>query len=61
MQQFQDLLIDALLDQGFTLPEAERLVTLQAHMEGNRRREQQQLECSYWLEHNRQNDADKNS
>lgn len=61
MQQFQDLLIDALLDQGFTLPEAERLVTLQAYTEVNRRREKQQLECFYWLEHNRKRDIDKNS
>lgn len=29
MQQFQDLLIDTLLDFGFTLPEAERIIELQ--------------------------------
>ena len=60
MQQYQDLLIDALLDQGFTLGEAEQLVTFQDHIEGDLRRERQQLESHYWLERNRADDSQKN-
>jgi hypothetical protein len=32
-QQYQDLLIDALLDEGFTVEEAQNLVRLQAKLE----------------------------
>jgi hypothetical protein len=36
MRQYEDLLIDALLDHGFTVEEAERLVALQARVERER-------------------------
>ncbi len=60
MQQYQDLLIDALLDQGFTLFEAERLVTLQERFEHEHRQTQQQQECRHWLEMNRNGATTKN-
>jgi DNA-binding transcriptional MerR regulator len=49
MQQYQDLLIDALLDQGFSLAEAERLITLQERLEQARIKVQQQREIDRWL------------
>lgn len=38
MSQYEDLLIDALLDYGFTLDEAVRLIELQERNERKRRR-----------------------
>jgi len=37
MRQFEDLLIDALLDNGFTVEEALRLIALQERIENERR------------------------
>ena len=53
MQQYQDLLIDALLDQGFTLEEAEELVALQARLESEHAKEHQRREFARWLVENR--------
>jgi DNA-binding transcriptional MerR regulator len=41
MQQYEDLLIDALLDQGFTLEEAERLIALHEYVECERQEARQ--------------------
>jgi hypothetical protein len=60
MQQYQDLLIDALLDQGFTLFEAERLITLQERFEHAHRQTQQEQECRHWLMANRKGATAKN-
>lgn len=40
MRQYEDLLIDALLDFGFTLDEALRLLALQERVERERRAEE---------------------
>ncbi|MDE3228353.1 MAG: hypothetical protein KGO05_00615 [Chloroflexota bacterium] len=39
MNQYEDLLIDLLLDYGFTLEEATRLIRLRERMERQRRRQ----------------------
>jgi hypothetical protein len=49
MQQYQDLLIDALLDQGFTVEEAEHLIGLQEELERQRQQEHQRQEFARWL------------
>ena len=38
MRQYDDLLIDALLDRGFTTEEAQRLIALQDRVERERQR-----------------------
>jgi DNA-binding transcriptional MerR regulator len=48
MQQYQDLLIDALLDQGFSLEEAERLIALQDYAERAFRQARVQGEYQHW-------------
>jgi hypothetical protein len=40
MRQYDDLLIDALLDHGFTVQEAENLITLQERVERERQDEE---------------------
>ncbi len=40
MRQYDDLLIDALLDHGFTVQEAENLITLQERVERERQEEE---------------------
>ena len=55
MQQYQDLLIDALLDRGFTLAEAERLVALQDQAERERREATLLHEYQHWVARNRKN------
>ncbi len=40
MRQYDDLLIDALLDHGFTVQEAESLITLQERVERERQEEE---------------------
>jgi hypothetical protein len=52
MQHYQDLLIDALLDQGFTVDEAEHLVALQEQLERERHQELQRQEFARWLVRN---------
>lgn len=49
MSQYEDLLIDALLDSGFTLDEAMRLIELQNRIERERRRKREQGEYAQWL------------
>lgn len=49
MQQYQDLLIDALLDQGFSLEEAEQLIALQDRLEREDRETQLRQEFVRWL------------
>jgi hypothetical protein len=51
MSQYEDLLIDALLDSGFTLEEATRLIELQERVERERRREREREEFARWLRH----------
>jgi hypothetical protein len=38
MRQYDDLLIDALLDRGFSIEEAQRLIALQDRVERDRQR-----------------------
>lgn len=52
MQHFQDLIIDALLDQGFNLAEAERLVALQDQAERERREAKLLQEYQRWVAKN---------
>jgi hypothetical protein len=49
-QYYQDLLIDALLDYGFTLQEALRLIALQERIERERREEQMRRQLLFWLD-----------
>jgi len=49
MQQYQDLLIDALLDQGFTLEEAVHLIALQERIEDEAQEEYLRREFVRWL------------
>ena len=49
MQQYQDLLIDILLDQGFSLEEAEQLVALQERIEREAHEEHLRQEFARWL------------
>ena len=51
MSQYEDLLIDALLDSGFSLEEAIRLIELQERVERERRRKREQGEFAQWLRH----------
>jgi len=60
MQQYRDLLIDALLDQGFTLPEAEDLIVLQTQVELARHRDRIRRDTEYWLSMNYKTDKDTN-
>ena len=49
MNQYEDLLVDALLDRGFTLAEAERLVALQERLERERREEEERAQFAQWM------------
>jgi hypothetical protein len=51
MSQYEDLLIDALLDSGFSLEEAMRLIELQERVERERQRKREQGEFAQWLRH----------
>jgi len=48
MRQYEDLLIDALLDYGFTVEEAQRLIALQVRIERDRRSEWER-QMARWL------------
>ena len=48
MSQYEDLLIDALLDDGFTLDEALRLIELQACFDSDRRAETGEQPPARW-------------
>jgi hypothetical protein len=43
MRQYDDLLIDALLDRGFTTEEAQRLIALQDRVERERQRQRSEM------------------
>jgi hypothetical protein len=49
-QYYQDLLVDALLDCGFTLEEALRLIALHERIERERREEEQRRRLNSWLD-----------
>lgn len=51
MSQYEDLLIDALLDRGFTLEEALRLIELQTRVERERQDEDDRREFARWMGH----------
>lgn len=48
MSQYEDLLIDALLDDGFTLDEALRLIALQDRYDSDRRAETGEHPPALW-------------
>ncbi|HET9920267.1 MAG TPA: hypothetical protein VFQ30_10535 [Ktedonobacteraceae bacterium] len=58
MQQYVDLLIDALLDEGFTLREASRLIELREHYEEVRASEETNYHrfIRWLIEHGRLSD-----
>lgn len=47
--QYEDLLVDALLDRGFTVEEAVRLIALQEHVERERREEDDRRRFVEWM------------
>ncbi|MGO8946839.1 MAG: hypothetical protein ACLQUY_04055 [Ktedonobacterales bacterium] len=49
MYQYEDLLVDALLDRGFTVDEAMRLIELQNRFERERREEDEQQRFAEWM------------
>ena len=49
MRQYEDLLIDALLDSGFTVEEAVRLITLQERVDHERWLAWEQ-QARFWLQ-----------
>lgn len=48
MRQHEDLLIDVLLDHGFTLSEAKNLIVLQERIERERRDEERKRGSKEW-------------
>lgn len=50
MRQYEDLLIDALLDSGFTLEEAFRLIALQERYEREHGLRQEKRQLDAWLD-----------
>jgi hypothetical protein len=49
MSQYEDLLVDALLDYGFTLEEASRLIALQDRWIDERREEEERQAFVRWM------------
>lgn len=49
MNHYEDLLVDALLDRGFTLDEAERLIALEARIERERREDEERARFASWM------------
>lgn len=49
MHQYDDLLVDALLDVGFTVEEALRLIALEERVERERQEEQERREFAEWM------------
>jgi hypothetical protein len=49
MMQYRDLLIDALMDQNFTLDEAEQLISLRERLEHQRQQEEAFRNFARWL------------
>jgi hypothetical protein len=56
MRQYDDLLIDALLDHGFTVQEAQSLIMLQERVERERQKEDRQRRTSQWPANGSQSD-----
>jgi len=50
MGQYEDLLIDALLDSGFTLEEACRLIALQERYEEEHPWQQEKRQLAEWID-----------
>jgi len=58
--QYRDLLIDALLDQGFTVDEAEQLISLRERLELQRAQEESLRNFARWLvKHGRLNEFEE--
>lgn len=49
MMQYRDLLIDALMDQNFTLDEAEQLISLRERLERQQSQEEALRNFARWL------------
>lgn len=49
MSQYEDLLIDALLDRGFSVDEAVRLIALQNRVEKDRHEEEERRRFAQWM------------
>ncbi len=49
MNQYEDLLVDALLDRGFNVDEALRLIELQDHFEKERREAEKRSSDAPWI------------
>lgn len=49
MSQYEDLLIDALLDRGFTLEEALRLIEMQNRVDREHQQEEDRREFARWM------------
>lgn len=49
MHRYEDLLVDALLDEGFTVDEALRLIALQERAERERREEEERRHFAQWM------------
>ncbi len=56
MRQYDDLLIDALLDHGFTVQEAQSLIVLQERVERERQEEERRRLASQWPANGSQGD-----
>ena len=49
VNQYEDLLVDVLLDRGFTVEEAEFLIELQERVERERREDEERRRFAQWL------------
>ncbi len=49
VNQYEDLLVDALLDRGFSVEEAERLIALQDRVERERLEDEERRVFAQWL------------
>lgn len=49
MHQYEDLLVDALLDRGFSVDEALRLIELQNRLERDRREAEERRRFTEWM------------
>ncbi|MFI5274166.1 MAG: hypothetical protein ACHQ4H_14115 [Ktedonobacterales bacterium] len=49
MHQYEDLLVDALLDEGFSVDEALRLIALQERVEHQRQEDDERARFAEWM------------
>lgn len=49
MHQYEDLLVDVLLDRGFTVQEATNLITLQERIERQKQDEEERRRFAQWM------------